>query len=354
MQLELRLLASAAIGLASAALAQAAPAIELELATERGVQITAPQAWLQLFAGLGIDHVRIRGIQSGDEPQATNRGTPQRPNYHVLGILSARDQLRLPGGTFTRGERGKLKDYFDRLAADGAESLTAPVGRFGLTEKEMAAVLADFAQPIDFETKGQSLRAVIDRLQPKLAQSFAFDAAAEPTIRAAKPVADEIKGFTVGTGLAMALRGYALIVRPEKLRGQPVAYRIATANADAIGQNTIGKTADMEIKYWPIGWELESSPGKTAPSLLESLNAEIDGYTLEEALAAIAPRLKVPMYFDHAALAAHEIDPAKIQVKLARTRISYKRLIDRVLAQARLGSELRVDEAGTPFLWMTR
>ena len=30
-----------------------------------------------------------------------------------------------------------------------------------------------------------------------------------------------------------------------------------------------------------------------------------------------------------------------------------ERVIDRVLAQARLGSQLRVDEAGTPFLWIT-
>ena len=39
----------------------AAPPIELELVTERGVQITAPHEWLQLLASIGVDDVRIRG-----------------------------------------------------------------------------------------------------------------------------------------------------------------------------------------------------------------------------------------------------------------------------------------------------
>ena len=84
------------------------------------------------------------------------------------------------------------------------------------------------------------------------------------------------------------------------------------------------------------------------------LDGKIDGYTLEEALTAIGPRIKIPLYFDHAALAEYEIDPAKVQVRFPRSRTFYKRVIDRVLAQARLGSQLRVDEAGAPFLWITR
>ena len=105
----------------------------------------------------------------------------------------------------------------------------------------------------------------------------------------------------------------------------------------SIRASTLGKMTAPDMQYWPIGWEPEKSPGEMAPSLFESLNAEIDGYSLEEALGAIGPLLKIPMYFDRAALKAHEIDPAKIQVKLARTKTSYKRVIDRILSQAHLG-----------------
>jgi hypothetical protein len=160
----------------------------------------------------------------------------------------------------------------------------------------------------------------------------------------------------------MMLRNDGLALRPEKSRGQAIGFRVVADGSLAmtptggppVATATAGKTADYDMSRWPIGWEPQKTPGETAPSLFESLNAEIDGYTLEETLAAIGPRLKIPLYLDHAALAAHEIEPAKIQVRLPRTRTFYKRLIDRVLTQARLGSELRLDEAGTPFLWITR
>ncbi len=351
-----RFIANVLIWLACTAAAKAAPPIELELATERGVQITAPEEWLQLLTSMGIEHVRIRGIQVGDEPRAVNEGTPQQPSYRVMGIITSREQLRLPGGTFSRFDRAKLKDYFDRLSADGAESLTAPRGRFGLTEKELSAVFADLSQSINIETKGKPPRVVLDRLKAKLKLQLETDADADQSLRNAKPMQDELKGITVGTGLAMMLRSYGLILQPEKNRGQAVAYRIVAADADAIRQSTLGKTSapDPTQKNWPVGWEPEKSLGALAPSLLESLNVEIDGYSLEEALAAIRPRLKLPLYLDRASLAAHEIDPAKAQVKIAHARMSYKRLLDRVLAQAHLGCSLRVDESGMPFLWVTR
>src|SRR3954447_19055569 len=110
----------AALLIAVSRLANAAgPRIELELVTEQGVQITAPQQWLQLLAGIGIEHVQIRGGRQGDEPTIANRGTTRGANYKIVGVLTGRDQLRLPGGTFTRADRARLKVYFAKLGADG-------------------------------------------------------------------------------------------------------------------------------------------------------------------------------------------------------------------------------------------
>src|SRR5215213_7160071 len=109
-------LLSAALVLALSHAAQAAgPPIELELVTERGVQITAPQEWLQLLAGIGIEHVQIRGGRQGDQPKISNRGSGRAASYQVVGILTSRNQLRLPGGTFAKSDRARLKDYFAKL-----------------------------------------------------------------------------------------------------------------------------------------------------------------------------------------------------------------------------------------------
>ncbi len=328
------------IAFALAATVQAAPPIELELATESGLQITAPQQWLQLITSLGIENVRIRAASPADKPAVENRGDADHPRFHVVGVLTASEELRLPGGTFRASDRQKLADYFERLSADGPESMTAPRGRFGLTEKEFTAAHADLSQPTDFPTKGQPLRAVLDRLQAKFALRLVPDAAASEFIRTATPVANEIRDLTAGTGLAIVLRNYGLALRPEKSLGQPVALRIVP----------VGSVDDV----WPIGWESKASPRETAPALFEFLNVEIDGYTLTEALDAIAPRIKLPLYWDHAALTKHKIDPAKIQVHLPRTRTFYKRVLDRVLAQAHLAGSLRVDEAGARFYWITK
>jgi len=342
-----------AVLLATAATSLAAPPVEVELATDRGVQITAPQEWLQLLAGIGVTNVTIRGQQLGDEPVAKNVGTADRPSYRVVGVINSQN-LRLPGGTFTTADRARLKDYFDRLGADGAESLTAPRGRFGLTEKEFSTVLTDLSQPINFATKDQPLQAVLDRLQAKLHLICEIDSDAARRIREAPPVADELQTFAAGTSLAIALRGAGLYFRPEKPRGQLIHYRVSLADPSTIRENTLGRASDKNPGCWPIGWESSKSPGETAPSLLGTRVVEIDGYSLEEALAAIAPLAKVPLLFDHALLKSRNIDPAKIQVKLPRGQLTYRRMIDRILSQARLGSQVRVDDAGTPFLWITQ
>ena len=338
--MRLRALANMVLVLVLATLAQAAPPIELELASERGLQITAPHEWLQLLTAIGIENVRIRAASPGDVPQVANRGTAERPRYHVVGILTAREELQLPGGTFHAGDRQKLADYFERLAADGPESLTAPRGRFGLTEKEFTAVHAELAQPVDFATKGQPPRAVLERLQTKFSLRLAPDAPTELVLRDASPIQDEIRGLTAGTGLAIVLRSYRLALRPEKSLGQPVTLRI-------VAIDSAGDT-------WPIGWESKASPRETAPALFDFVNVEIEGYTLQEALDAIAPRIKLPLYWDHAVLAAGKIDPATVKIALPRTRTFYKRVLDRALAQAHLAGQLRVDEDGTPFYWVTK
>jgi hypothetical protein len=334
----------------------AAPPVALEIATERGVQITAPHDWVQLLSTIGIEHVRIRGLQPGDALKAENRGTADQPHYHVLGVLTSRDQLRLPGGTFTRSDRAALNKYFERLGSEGAEAITAPRGRFGLTPQELAAVTADLAQPIDFECQGQPCTAVIGKLiaKFKLQKLGAYGAATMPALRDAEPVADELKGLTAGTGLAIMLRNYGYVLRPGKVRSAPLSYNIFPADSDNLLDSTLGEADDAELKHWPIGWRPAQPASEIAPLLFETRNAEIEGYTLEETLQAIGARIKIPIYVDRAALREKQIDLAAMQVRLARTRASYKRVIDRVLAPARLRSQVRVDEGGTPFLWITR
>jgi hypothetical protein len=148
--------------------------------------------------------------------------------------------------------------------------------------------------------------------------------------------------LTAGTGLTILLRPLGLALRPAKPRGGEVVHRIVA------GENFDGNDV------WPVGWKLDGSPRQTAPEFFENLNSEIDGYTLDEALGAIVSRLKSPVLIDHAAVARRGVPFNKVHVKLSRTNTYYKRILDRILIQAHLHGELRVDEAGTVFYWISR
>ena len=49
----------------------------------------------------------------------------------------------------------------------------------------------------------------------------------------------------------------------------------------------------------------------------------------------------------------HGIDPAKIQVKLPKKKLTYSLILQKILAQGKLKKELRADEAGKTLMWIT-
>ena len=106
-------------------------------------------------------------------------------------------------------------------------------------------------------------------------------------------------------------------------------------------------------EIWPIGWPPKKRRVDILPVLFEFLNVDIQNYAAADAVSAIGKRLKTPVLYDHNALARHGIDPAKVRVTLPRSRTTYSLALRNLLFQARLQFEVRLDEAGTPLLWIT-
>ena len=327
-------------------------ALTLEIVTEPSVQATAHRQWLQLLTALGYQDIRIRSSRSGDRPQLQSTGTKDRPRYRVTGLLDGRDQLHLPGGRYTLQQRAKLGDYLDRLAADGPEGVTAKTGKFGLTEKQFNLAFAELTKPLIASlrqpgaqvvttTEGLSLVDLLKQVQQTSKLKIQVDNRTWEVIQQAGPMADNVQPLTLGAGLALLLRSHDLVLVPEKKRGEPLSLRIA-------------RKADIAGEVWPVGWPAKGGASKYAPKLMEQLNAEVDGFTLTEAIDAIAPRAGIPFYWDHAMLRDRKIDPTTLQVTFARRKTHLKRVVDRLLFQARLRGEIKVDESGTVFYWISR
>ncbi len=258
--------------------------------------------------------------------------------YKVTGILASDNKLYLPGGKFGVRDVGQLRTWLDNLEDAGAEGVTAPRGAFGFTPGQFQEVYDDLKRPLGRSTKGVPAMQVAHQIADRVRLPFQLDPGATAALSHVT-VQDELKDLSCGTALAAVLRPAGLVFRPQRQRGGPLCYRV--------GEPVAGE------EVWPVGWKPRKRASDQLPGLFEMLNVEIAEIPVSDAVAAIEGRLEVPFIYDRTAMALHAADPAKVQAEVPAKRLSYSQVLNRVLAQAQLRYELRVDEADKPFLWIT-
>lgn len=315
----------------------AGPRVNLEVATTPDFPPTQIRKWSELLGKLELGSVRIRGGNGNDAAEIKVLGKEDSPTYQVVGLLTDDGTLVLPKGRFALSDQTKLEQWFAKLRDGGIEGVTVKPAAFGLLPTQLVAVHEALAVPVAFSTKNQAPRDVAKRIADSLTLKFITDVAGQRALAADEPVADELQGVTSGTALAAVFRPLGLVFVPEK-SGSDVRLRIADSRAAR--------------EHWPVGWPPKGNPQQTLPDLFKTLNVEIAPIPLTEALPAIQERLKVPVLLDHNSLARHEIDLAS-KVELPKTNTYYDRILDRLLAQAKLKYELRIDEADKPLLWIS-
>jgi hypothetical protein len=322
----------------AAAVAQAAPRVSLELATEQGFPITGAQQWSKLLADLGLTNFRIRGATGTDQPKIEKLGDKKTASYRVVGILTARNTLVVPGGQFSTRDGGAIRTWIENLSDQGEAGVTERRSAFGLLAKQLAEVNDDLKQPIDFSTTDIALIDAVEKLKRRLKFPIVIDAASKLDMDEVK-IEDSLLGISSGTAFAAMLRPAGLVLTPERPKGGTLQYRIAKPME---GQES-----------WPIGWPAEKKPAEILPDLFEFINVEISDTPAKDAVDAIAERLKVPFVYDRNAMALHDIDLAKTNATVPSKRSTYSLILQKVLIQAKMKPELRLDEADKPFFWVT-
>ena len=320
-----------------AQLGTAALPIDLEVATERGVPLAAPQQWVQLLGRMNLGSVKSRSARGGERPRVERKGGETSPRYDVLAILTGRNELLLPDQRFRLGQRTALEAYFRDLP-QRTEYNAVERGRFGLSESQFRKVYAELSQRVGVETNQLTARELVAQLERRITtprQRLDSTRAVD-----SQPLGVELKDLTVGTVLAYALRCDGLMLVPEQLPGQPLRLTI--------------QRFDAGVDSWPIGWKPAVSSRRAAPQLYDKRNIEVQGFTLSQATTALAPALKLPILYDHWQLAQKQIDPQTIEVSMKKKRTFLKAAVGKLISQARLTEELRVDEEEQPFLWITK
>lgn len=318
---------------------EAAPRVSFELVTGNGFPLNASRKWIELFKNLEGTNVRIRGARGSEQTTVENVGSETSPSYHVVGILIGDDRLRLLGGDFGPHDRTKIAEWIKKLRSEGVDGLTAVRVAFGLSSEQLVSFHEHVSRPLSFSTKGVRAGDVVRQLVRDLQLPFEVSSAGRAAFARNETVADELNGLTSGTALAATLRPLGLVWRPQKRDDGKVMLSI--------------KDAGESDESWPIGWPIKDTPLATAPKLFESLQVEIRDTPLAQAIEAIQPRVQLPFLFDYNSMARHRVDPATSNIDFPAKRASYKRILDTVMFQAGLATELRVDEAEKPFLWIS-
>lgn len=302
--------------------------------------VTTQQQWYRLLTELKVDNLRIRKAIAGDKAEIKIGGTQTGPVYRVTGILRANGQLVVPGGKFSSRDRGQLAAWLTKLREEGPERVQAGDKLpFGLTPSQFAAVNADLSQKVDFVTKDMEVQKAVARIAGDLHFPLSVERSASPYLQRAEPIRENLKGISCGASLAYVLRSAGLTLEPRlDARKQP-AYVIAKGSS--------GRTP------WPVGWPADKPARELLPELFEQLNVEFDDVLLTDALAALGGRLKTPVLYDRYALARNGIDLEKTVVALPPSRLAYAIILRKVLHQADLKGEWRIDETGAPLLWVT-
>jgi hypothetical protein len=314
--------------------------VDFEVVTEAGLAVGASREWFDELSKLGVDGLRVRAAVRGDAASIEQIGADDAPRYRVRALLSARGQLVVPEGRFRRGEERALADWIEALRRTGPPR---PQGSkplpFGLAAEDLVTVETDLARRLSETTLDRPLSEVLEALAAELQHPLSVAPRARGRLSESEKVGQEYSGLSAGTVLACLLRGHGLAMTPRRGEDGRLEYVVELEQADR--------------EVWPTGWPPVGSKVDLMPALYEIVEVDMEGVSLAEALQVICERTKLRILYDDRSLAASGVALEKVTVKLPARKWSYNIVVSRLLSQGKMSGDLRRDEAGTPFLWVT-
>ena len=313
--------------------------IQLEVAVSNRAPVETQQRWMKMLSEVGAD--RVRSVTAGASATVKISDTPSSGSERIKINGAIQDgKLILPGKTFTIRDKIQIKDYIQQLRDDGIDVALAEKKAFGLTSQQLVDVNTLLTEKLKFETLNQSSSQVVRKIGRGLG-GLVLDSSARKALKRDEPILDELEGLSLGTSLAAIARPLGLVLVPKRQRGGEVELHLVDYK-------------DAE-EHWPIGWPSPAIPKKMVPSLFAKFPIEVREYPADQVLKVIQSKAKVPMLYDFNSLARAEIDLSKTAVTFVKANSTYIFALRKVLNQTkpRMAYEIRVDETGRPFLWLS-
>lgn len=328
--------------------------IQVEILTQGIDAGPNPQRWGQAFSEIGIN-CRIRQGTRDDMPLITEEQDGPVRRINVVGVLDGTGRIQFPDADFTMADQVEFQNWFADLERYGVQGNPSGQTNWGLDEAQLVELLGHLAQPITSEVKGLPLRQVLDELPIPTAMRFREPSPAEEggaasdlntaqsistSLDANAVVEHELQGLSLGTGLA-------ILLAEQGLGFQPLRNPDGTTDLQVI-------PLGGEREPWPIGWDIgdETPRDQLFPTLFEFFPINIEDVSLSQTLSVISERSGVPILVDDRQCAAREIDLTAIRVTVVERQSAWGLVIRRIVTQARLSFDYRLDEADKPFIWI--
>lgn len=316
--------------------------VEFTILTPRaGGQLEA-QRWAKILADLGVT-AQMRGPVIGDELTVSEsiRGTLR--TVRVVGQLGAEGRLEFSHRSFTPSDLRKLEDWIRELKTYGAQG--APEGQplWGLSEAQFTQVYQSLSTVVETELEGLPLSEALMKLPLPAAHPLRMHSSADVWLaqHPPRPVENRVQGLACGTVLALVLAEAGLGFHPARTPEGNIELSVQPLRPDA--------------PSWPVGWKLPegTTGGDVAPNLFKFVEIGFDDAALQDVLDAAAAAIDVPLLVDYYAVQQTGVDLEQKAVSYPLKRTVWSLMLNTVLRKANLVKEVRADERGKPFVYIT-
>jgi len=302
--------------------------IELTLLSDSQSSSLDHQQWMQAMSEVGADHVRLQSALR-PRPEVTENESGGHVIVQVRAVIDGR-RIKFPGKSFARSDASGVRDFLTRLRDDGMKTTLAKKKAFGLTSEQLVDFHRQLATTIDSQTQGTNTASLVAELLDVLPMRYEVSKTAQTRLNDPDEVGVELNGLSAGTALSILLRRDGLVFYPQPTK-----------------------------EFWPPGLPVEAAPVTAFPKLFRRIPLQVNQTPLASVLTAIERRLKLPFLVDPGATidsAGNAVDLSKTLVSYNKAKTSYSLALSKLLLQAkpRLRHELRQDENGKRFLWITR
>ena len=312
--------------------------------------ITEPQPSFQLNARQWAEAMQkleqratFRQGRNGDRTTVEDAEVGRDKVVKIVGILNRDGSITFRGQRFQLNDLEPMKAWLAKLEKYGAAGPPNENPTWGLSEEQYSDLLKLLGKAVDVPVDLSGPMAAVDSLKLPAAFSYRFtDEARKLAFSKAAQIGDEtidFVGLSKGTSLAIALAQFGL-----GFRALPNPAGGFFIEIDAGGEDS---------NMYPIGWVNKTPITVAVPALAKSVPVDLVDAQLDGLIELIAQKLTLRHLYSAARLQAEGIDPTVIKYSRKPEKLSPYSLMRNIGNSYKIGMDLRTDEAGTIFLWIT-